>query len=97
MAKNAKESLKILQQIKDKEVTFLTQWEILNHLSLAMLTPIEERPCAQTLLNLLYGLKKHFCPANEDEYQEFITDLFNHSPLKEDAQVKQNLNPRQMA
>jgi serine/threonine protein kinase len=93
MAKNAKESLKILQEIKDKEVTLLTQWEILNHLSLAMLTPVEERPCAQTLLNFLHGLKKHFCAANDDEYQEFITDLFNHSPLKEDAQVKKNLNP----
>lgn len=93
MAKNTQKSLKILQETKDKEVTLLTQWEILNHLSFAMLTPVEERPCAQILLNLLHGLKKHFCAANNDEYQQFITDLLNHSLLKADAQVKKNLNP----
>lgn len=93
MAKNTQESLKILQKTKDKEVTFLTQWEILNHLSLTMLAPVEERPCAQTLFNLLHGLKKHFCAANDDEYQQFITDLLQHSPSKVDAQVKKNLNP----
>jgi len=71
----------------------LTQWEILNHLSLTMLTPVEKRPNAQTLLNLLHGLKKHFCAANDDEYQQFITDLLNHSPLKVNAQAKKNLNP----
>lgn len=93
MAKNTQESLKILQETKDKEVTLLTQWEILNHLSFAMLTPVEERPCAQTLLNLLHGLKKHFCAANDDEYQQFITDLLNHSPLNIEANVKKNLIP----
>lgn len=93
IAKNAQESLKILQETKDKELTLLTQWEILNHLSLTILTPVEKRPNAQTLLNLLHGLKKHFCAANDDEYQQFITDLLNHSPLKVNAQAKKNLNP----
>ncbi len=60
MAKNTQESLKILQETKDKEVTLLTQWEILNHLSFAMLTPVEERPCAQTTIKSSTRIEKTF-------------------------------------
>lgn len=38
-------------------------------------------------------MKKHFCAANDDEYQQFITALLNHSPLNVDANAKKNLIP----
>ncbi|WP_342227942.1 protein kinase domain-containing protein [Rickettsiella endosymbiont of Rhagonycha lignosa] len=93
MAKNARESLKILQEIIDKELTPLTPREILNYFCFAMLTPVEERPCAQTLLNLRHGLEKHFCAANDEEYQQFITALLNHSLLNVEENVKKTLIP----
>lgn len=89
--RKSKKSLNILQDNNETNLAQLIQYEILNHLALAMLTSIEERPTAQTLLNLVNGLKKHFCAPMNNEYQHFITHLLNHSPLNKNTNIEKHL------
>lgn len=91
IAKKAKESLEILQNNKKNNEAHLTQSDILTHLSIAMLGSIEERPNAEGLLTLMQVLQD-FCPSNDHKYQQFITELLNHSPLNRETGDNRNLN-----
>ncbi|MEN9449840.1 MAG: hypothetical protein RJA83_454 [Pseudomonadota bacterium] len=92
MANKAKKSLEFLQHNKENNEAHLTQSDILNHLSIAMLGSIEDRPNAERLLTLMQVFQKHFSSANENESQQFITELLSQSSLNR-ACVDKNLNP----
>ncbi|MGA9628493.1 MAG: serine/threonine-protein kinase [Candidatus Rickettsiella isopodorum] len=93
IAKKARESLKILQHHKEKNIAHLTLSDILSHLSTAMLGSIDDRPNTKELLTLMHALQKHFSPFNDKESQEFINELLSHSSLNTETCVNKNLNP----
>lgn len=78
-ATDSRDSLQILQKNKDKNVDRLTQWEFLKHGVMSMLAPLGERYKAKRLAELLQLFKKDFPQPNENDSQQFITDLLKAS------------------
>jgi len=93
MAKQAKESLEILQNHKENNEAHRTPLDILRLSSIAMLSSIEDRPNAEELLTLLQAWQKHFCPSEENEYQQFISELLTHPSLNRETGDNKHLTP----
>lgn len=84
IAKKAKESLHLLENMIGGNLNNLNSFYILHHLSMAMLTPIEERPDANTLLEQMQALTAYFT-CQQNEYDQFVLNLLNNSPLNQEG------------